>query len=236
MRELPLLSDYLGAACFGGLGQDAISATRWPGSSTKSLFPTEPLISYLQHGDNTTYLMEILRTSNINFPSSFLCKTCSLPFFPKRDANPGKVERQLGWVCPKAKGLNFCYTLDLPGSIWKSMKVFSALQCCLPPSFWMPLGPSYLSGRNTNMSLGHNAVIRSNGFNVLTHLWGPEPEVVYRGKGMWGKMPLEKKKGPDVLLKLARTVAKLSATDPRRIIPKYRFSRQLWQGEVRVTG
>lgn len=96
VRELPLLSDYLGAACFGGLGQDAISATRWPGSSTKSLFPTEPLISYLQHGDNTTYLMEILRTSNINFPSSFLCKTCSLPFFPKRDANPGKVERQLG--------------------------------------------------------------------------------------------------------------------------------------------
>lgn len=181
---------------------------------------------HLSYGDtmNIKYQFPFLLSMQYFFP----------PLLSKRDANPGKVERQLGWVCPKAKGLNFCYTLDLSGSIWKSMKVFSTLQCCLPPSFWMPLGPSYLSGRKTNVSLGHNAVIRSKGFNVLPPSLGSRARGrLQRKRHVRQDAPWEE---PHVLLKLARTVAKLSPTDPRRIIPKYRLSRQLWQGEVRVTG
>lgn len=137
----------------------------------------------------------------------------------KRDATPEKIERQLGWVCPKAKGLNFCYTLDPPGSIWKSMKTFSSLHCYLSSSFSIPLGPSYLSGRKIKMSLGHAAVIRSNGFNVLPHLWGPGPGSTAEEKACKARCPLGKKGSP-CSSEAGKEVTKLSPTDPKRPIPE----------------
>lgn len=196
-RELESLSDSLGAMCYRGRGQGAVSGTEWPRASAKSLFPSKPWTAHLQCGDSTTFLMEILWAPNIHSPSSFLINTYSLSSFFKTDVTPGKVERQLGWMRPKAGNSNFHSTLDLPDSIWESLKTFSPFQCALPSNFLNVIGFFLLIRRNNKYVFRSKWCHREPRFNVLPHLPSLEPgdhlqkrghvrqDAPWRQKGAW---------------------------------------------------
>lgn len=125
------------------------------------------------------------------------------------DVTPGKAERQVGWMHPKAGSSSFCSTLDLTGSIWESLKTFSTFQCCALPSNFLNL-----SRGTINKSLHQIHVIRNQEF---PHVYSLGPGSTCRKGDTQGEMPLGGKKAPGVLLNLGRRrVTELTPNDPRR--------------------